>query len=164
MTRDYNKVKSEMLGKSYQAAMVHVRRRLLFKCLQKCGDNVCHRCGETIETDEELSIDHKIPWMYSENAKELFEDLDNIAFSHRSCNYAHRRQNVSRFGVSGLKGVFQVKRKRGPDKFQALLSIKGKQKYLGQFDTAKEAAQMFDRESLKVFGERAVTNQSLGLI
>jgi len=37
-----------------------------------------------IDSVEELSIEHKIPWL--NNSSELFWDLDNIAFSHLICN------------------------------------------------------------------------------
>lgn len=35
---------------------------------------------------DELSIEHKTPWLDSEDPKALFFDLNNIAFSHLSCN------------------------------------------------------------------------------
>ena len=41
-----------------------------------------------------LSIEHKIPWLDSDNPKELFFNLEkNIAFSHLSCNISAARQN-----------------------------------------------------------------------
>ena len=48
----------------------------------------------SIKTVEGLSIEHKTPWLDRENAKELFWDLDNIAFSHLSCNSGARKQTV----------------------------------------------------------------------
>lgn len=37
-------------------------------------------------------IEHKIPWLDSDKPKELFFDLENIGFSHLSCNIKARRQ------------------------------------------------------------------------
>ena len=38
-----------------------------------------------------MSIDHKTPWLHSEDPRGLFFDIDNIAFSHKSCNYSAAR-------------------------------------------------------------------------
>lgn len=46
----------------------------------------CFRCGKEITKPEELSVEHKISWMNSDNPKDLFFDLKNISFSHLSCN------------------------------------------------------------------------------
>ena len=53
--------------------------------------NVCHRCSENILHLEELSIDHVKSWMKSDTPVDTFFDLDNIAFSHLSCNSAAGR-------------------------------------------------------------------------
>jgi uncharacterized protein YdaU (DUF1376 family) len=41
-----------------------------------------------IETADELSIEHKLPW--EGVSVKLFWSLDNIAFSHLRCNRNHR--------------------------------------------------------------------------
>lgn len=121
---------------------------------------MCFRCGEAINSAEELSVDHKEAWMYKKNARDLFLDIDNVAFSHKSCNYCSRRQNISRRTKSGYKGVNAVPSGR----FNALVHHQGKQLYIGTFDTAQEAARAYDVKALEFFGERAVTNRSLGLV
>lgn len=49
-----------------------------------------------INTVEELSIEHKTPWLNSNNPKELYFDLNNIAFSHLSCNIGARRNKETK--------------------------------------------------------------------
>lgn len=52
------------------------------------GLDCCYRCGGPIERVEELSIDHKEAWMGASDPVQSFWDLENIAFSHSSCNSA----------------------------------------------------------------------------
>lgn len=74
----------ETLGMPQGTAMGRLRKMVLFRQLKKYGDNVCVRCGALIESVDELSIEHIKPW--EGRSAELFWDLDNIAFSHLSCN------------------------------------------------------------------------------
>ena len=78
--------KQERLGMNPGTASSILKKSLLFSMAIKLGDDVCYRCGKKIITIEEFSIEHKISWLNSDNPKELFFDLDNIAFSHLSCN------------------------------------------------------------------------------
>ncbi len=50
----------------------------------------CFRCDEQILNIKDFTIDHKKEWLY--NDKNLFWDINNIAFSHLSCNSAAARQ------------------------------------------------------------------------
>lgn len=86
-----NDNKAEQLGMPIGTASNMLRKRVMFDLLCKLGDNICFQCGEEIESVDNLSIEHKVPWLHSENPKELFFSLDNIAFSHMKCNIsAHR--------------------------------------------------------------------------
>lgn len=78
--------KNEQLGMNYSTASNRLRKDILWHYVVKCGDDICHQCGKKIEDQSELSIEHKKPWLDSNNPVELFFDLDNIAFSHLSCN------------------------------------------------------------------------------
>lgn len=60
--------------------------------LKKFDLNFCHQCGLKIENVDELSVEHKTPWLDSEDPVKNFFDLDNIAFSHLSCNSAAARR------------------------------------------------------------------------
>lgn len=89
--------KKEQLGMNPSTAAGRLRKNVLFSLVQRCGEDLCHQCGNKIETPEELSIEHKTPWLDSEDPVRLFFDLDNISFSHLSCNAAAARKNhVSR--------------------------------------------------------------------
>lgn len=68
----------------FGTACNRLRKRILFKYIEKAGENFCFKCGQKIKTVEELSIEHKIPW--EGKFSKLFWDLNNIAFSHRKCN------------------------------------------------------------------------------
>lgn len=60
--------------------------------LKKLKLNFCHQCGSEIESEVELSIEHKVPWQDSDNPVKNFFDLDNIGFSHLRCNVGAARR------------------------------------------------------------------------
>jgi len=80
--------KKRQLGMAQGTANNKLRKLLMFKYVQKCGDDVCYQCGNKIETIDEFSIEHKIPWLHSDDPVGLYFDLDNIDFSHLKCNRA----------------------------------------------------------------------------
>lgn len=78
--------KNKALGMSYGTACNRLRKMILFKLVKDLGLNICYQCGRPIETVDELSIEHKKAWLSSDNPVESFFNLDNIAFSHLTCN------------------------------------------------------------------------------
>jgi hypothetical protein len=81
---------------------------VLFSLVQQTARDVCFRSQTEIETVEELSIEHKIPWLDSNNPISTFFDLNNIAFSHLRCNIADRRKpNKKYFTDDELKAANQ---------------------------------------------------------
>lgn len=86
---------------SFGKANNRLRKMILFSLLQSIGLNVCFRCGELIHHVNDVSIDHKITWENSDNPVVLFFDLDNIAFSHLSCNAkaAKPRRRIPKCGT-----------------------------------------------------------------
>lgn len=92
MRKNSNEKKTKQLGMPVGTASNQLRKNLLFAMAQKLGENYCFQCGAEIESAEHLSIEHKIPYLDSENPKELFFSLDNIAFSHLKCNVGAARQ------------------------------------------------------------------------
>jgi hypothetical protein len=80
--------KSAFLGMPHGTASSRLRKMILFHLLQRHGENVCFRCSKEIETADDLTIEHKLPW--EGISVDLFWSLDNIAFSHRYCNLPHR--------------------------------------------------------------------------
>ena len=81
---NHNVTKSNFLGMPAGTAAARLRKKILFHLLQRLHEDVCFQCGKKIETAEELSIEHKLPWLHKDVA--LFWDLTNIAFSHSRCN------------------------------------------------------------------------------
>ena len=76
--------KDNFLGMPHGTANQRLRKLLLFDLIHRLGETSCFRCGNEISSVDELSIDHKSPWEGVDPA--LFWDLNNIAFSHLSCN------------------------------------------------------------------------------
>lgn len=88
--------KSQQLGMPIGTASHKLRKSIMFDLLKQLNKNFCFQCGTEIESVNELSIEHKIPYLDSDNPKELFFDLDNIAFSHLSCNCSAGRKICGR--------------------------------------------------------------------
>ena len=86
--------KTEQLGMNPSTAQHRLRKDLMFSLIKECGLDTCFQCGDKITTVRELSIEHKVPWLDSENPIDLFFDLDNVAFSHLSCNCKESRGNL----------------------------------------------------------------------
>lgn len=84
-----NEKRFQQLGMPHGTAANRLRKMILFSLVQQTELDICFKCGEIINSVENLSIEHKAPWLDSEDPRKLFFDLDNIAFSHSRCN--HRR-------------------------------------------------------------------------
>ena len=86
-----NMKKTAQLGMPIGTATNRLRKKILFKFIQQLNLDVCFQCNESITEIDNLSIEHKIPWLDSNDPIGLFFDLDNIAFSHLSCNVSARK-------------------------------------------------------------------------
>lgn len=73
---------------------------ILYSFVVKSGLNSCHQCNKPMSR-ENFSIEHKRPWFDSGDPVGLFFDLDNIGFSHHSCNVgaAKRKGRVVNHGT-----------------------------------------------------------------
>ena len=87
--RKYDEKRKEMLGISFSTANSRLKKNILFDFVERLGLNVCYRCNELITCAEELTVDHKEPWGISNNPVETFYDLNNIGYSHPTCNYSN---------------------------------------------------------------------------
>ncbi len=94
--KDSNIKKKLQLKIDPGTAANRLKKELLFKYIRKAGDNYCFQCGAEIETSDELSVEHKIPWLDSKDPIELFFNLENIAFSHLDCNVKAARPKKSK--------------------------------------------------------------------
>jgi hypothetical protein len=158
-----NAEKSKQLGMSFGTAGQQLRKNIMFELIKKCNLDTCYQCGEKIESVDNLSIEHKTPWLHSDNPVELFFDIDNIAFSHLKCNVLNKRMPIKRFiGKCGFIGVSYYEGKK--NEYRAEITVHGKRIYIGYYPTAKEAAIEVDKVLIKELGENAMTNKSLGLI
>jgi hypothetical protein len=103
---DIKEKKNKQLGMHYGTAAQRLRKMIMFAMVKDLGLDNCFQCGKPIETVEELSIEHKVPWLDSEDPKGLFFDLENVAFSHLSCNCsaAYRKTWEERGIVHGVAG------------------------------------------------------------
>ena len=82
--------KHNQLGMNPSTASNRLVKDLLWDLVVKTGQDSCYCCGEKMERSN-FSIEHKEPWLDSEDPLGKYFDLGNIAFSHKSCNYAEAR-------------------------------------------------------------------------
>ena len=85
-----NAKKAKQLGMPFGTATARLRKIVLFDLLKRYNENICFRCTKEIETVEELSLEHKKPWLDID--VELFWDTNNVTFSHLSCNSSDARR------------------------------------------------------------------------
>lgn len=101
MSGKSNEVKAEQLGMPFGTASHRLRKLILFNLLVKAKDNFCFKCKGKIGDVADLSIEHKEPWLYSDDPVKNFFDLENIAFSHLRCNRNHRPGGKRKVGPPG---------------------------------------------------------------
>lgn len=90
-----NRIKRDFLGMPYGTACNKLRKLLFYKYVEKAlGGIKCWDCGDPIEDPDDLSIQHKDPWLHEDPA--LFWDTDNVAFAHKACNKTDRHSNRSK--------------------------------------------------------------------
>lgn len=80
-------------------ASSRLKKSIMFSLIKSIGLDSCFQCGDKILSEDQMSIEHKIPWLDSEDPRGLFFDLDNIAYSHLSCNIGSARKIKSLHGT-----------------------------------------------------------------
>lgn len=116
-----NEKKFDQLGMAHGTATARLKKTLLWNYIVSAGDNVCHQCGKEILSEGDLSIEHKTPWLDSDDPIKLFFDLDNVAYSHLSCNIAQARKPSKVYDTAKERKAVQWARyweKMGKDKQQ----------------------------------------------
>tara|TARA_R100000808_G_scaffold10659_1_gene28172 strand:+ start:11006 stop:11374 length:369 start_codon:yes stop_codon:yes gene_type:complete len=88
--------KKRQLGMDPGTASNRLKKDLLFEFTKRLGMHWCFQCGAEIESCDDFTVEHKTPWLHSEDPKGLFFDIDNIAFSHKSCNYRAARAGTAK--------------------------------------------------------------------
>lgn len=136
MSRKTNEEKRKQLGMPFGTAAGQLRKSLLFQYVKLAKGAICFHCNKPIDTIEEFSIEHKIPWLHSGNARKLFFDLNNIAFSHLFCNlsegYRHTQNHPSTRHYQPLcrcKKCVQLEKGRKKKMKQHGVNIRGKYTY-----------------------------------
>lgn len=84
--------KAVQLGMNPGTAAGRLRKLILFDLARQLNLVECFRCNLEICDIENFTIEHKIPWLDSEDPTKLYFDLNNITFSHMSCNYGAARK------------------------------------------------------------------------
>lgn len=82
---------------------------------------------------------------------------DNRLSNLRLATIRQQLQNRRAWSGSGLKGAHKTK---VPGKFMAQITLNYKVKYLGTFDTAEEAAEVYRKEAVKYLGQFACTTSA----
>jgi len=100
--------KTAQLGMSPSTASGRLVKDILFDFVEKSG-YTCYHCGEQM-TRETFSIEHKVPWLDSEDPVGLFFALDNIHYSHLSCNAraARRKVGVGKQQITGSQCIISM--------------------------------------------------------
>ena len=78
--------KKEQLGMAQGTARNKLVKSIMFDMVKRLGLNFCYQCAAEIIEIDNLTVEHKEPWLDSKDPKGLYFDLDNIAFSHHACN------------------------------------------------------------------------------
>ena len=107
MSKDGNKKKDEQLGMKHGTAAGRLRKEIMFMLLQEAGKDVCFQCGERIKCARDLSVEHKVPWLDSNDPIGLYFDMNNIAFSHLACNIGAARNGSVRTKEHGRAAAYR---------------------------------------------------------
>lgn len=97
--------KKKQLGMNPSTASARLVKDILWSLIAETGRDKCCKCGEQMERST-FSIEHITPWLDSGDPSGLFFDLENIGFSHLSCNFsdARRERKTSEHGTLARYG------------------------------------------------------------
>lgn len=112
---------------------------------------------------------HELAWFYKTGEFSKFVDhRNNIRHDNSWTNLRlgtqaenNRNKSMHSNNTSGYKGVSWSSRRK---KFIVGITYESKYIYIGQYDSAKDAAIAYDEMAITLFGEFARTNQSMGLL
>jgi hypothetical protein len=86
--------KKEQLGMNPSTASGRLVKDVLWSLIVQTKQDVCCKCKQSM-TRETFSIEHVKPWLDSNDPVGLYFDLDNISFSHLSCNISDARKDTN---------------------------------------------------------------------
>ena len=99
------KKKNEQLKMDVGTAQSQLKQMILWSLLQETGRTKCFVCKEEMSL-ETFSIEHMEPWLDKENAIELFFNLQNISFSHLTCNISRRSKGSQSFHGTETRYIY----------------------------------------------------------
>ena len=107
--------KAATLGMPHGTASNRLRKAIMYKYIRLANEHFCFKCGAEIESVDDLSVEHKLPW--EGVSAELFFDLDNIAFSHVQCNRPDRARQKWLNKTEGYKRCSVCKKEKPLEDF-----------------------------------------------
>jgi len=72
--------KTKQLGMNPGTASNRLKKSILFNFAKMLGYAWCYQCATEIKDIDKFTIEHKTPWLDSEDPIDNFFNLDNIAF------------------------------------------------------------------------------------
>jgi len=123
-----------------------------------------------ISVDNTGYLAHRLAWLWvygefppggldHKDGNRVNNRIENLRLAGPENNAANKIKQP--FNTSGYKGVYWQKRAR---KWVATIRFRGKERYLGLFLDAREAARRYDQEAVILWGEYANTNAMDGLV
>ena len=92
-----NEIRDKLLKTPYGTIRNLMVKKFMFCLVSELSDNICYRCGCKIDSEDTFSIEHKIPWLNSDDPLGNYFNIDNISFSHILCNSLHKTKFFSFF-------------------------------------------------------------------
>jgi hypothetical protein len=116
--------KQKQLGMNPSTASGRLVKDTLWRFIVQANQDSCYQCNGKMTRDN-FSIEHKVPWLDSEDPVHLFFDQDNISFSHHSCNLKAARRPTKKYNSPEERN--RAKRKYDP--LRVYCHIKRKEQY-----------------------------------
>lgn len=99
----------------------------MWDLLLRTGATACCICGEEME-EGNYSVEHKIPWLHTEDPLATYMNIENIGYAHHRCNVRLARKKKT--GFNQAEYIKEWRRKRRESKTSEELKTERREKYL----------------------------------